>query len=598
MKHELLYETQSDFTAAQGNSGNVTSITPGVAYVMETGSVPSFNDKLVSLLIQYYVSDISSPTKIFNLDAVKNNLKEIIVDKIHIPASDVTSTYQFTETGLHRILFRYKKLTSLPESAFMSCPEIVSFRIPKTLTSIANYAFKFCTSITCIDIPDWCTMLGNAAFEDCSGITKVFLPADVSIGTGTIRRCAVEEITLNGKYTVRGANSFSNEWHVKKLNISSLNDYCSSSGLNYTHASPTSVTEDKVRVYDLSTGNEVTDIAIPDTTTLLGWGMFRKWAFATTVSIPDSVTSIGQECFASCENLILPSGLTSIGAEAFRNCGKLTGNLVIPNTTTYIGQSAFENCSGFTGLSLSENLTSLGQMAFKNCKGLAGCSVVVPSGVTILTGNTFTGVGLKDLTVEGNMIGPSNNSNIGNGTGKFEVSGYYKCCWANTMQFKNVVIHGDFIHCNANREYGAVGYFFSTSPGFETFRVEGNYSGHTDSLGLLHTYSNGEAQLKFIELLGPVIGKVIYDSNGNTAIGNNAIIHLGHSEKVECGTTGFSLNNTARVYNRISKIYVGDGSSQAADQAVLDQYLADADWAAYSSKLDLWYNYHGEYREE
>ena len=34
MKHELLYETQSDFTAAQGNSGNVTSVTPGVAYIL------------------------------------------------------------------------------------------------------------------------------------------------------------------------------------------------------------------------------------------------------------------------------------------------------------------------------------------------------------------------------------------------------------------------------------------------------------------------------------------------------------------------------------------------------------------------------------
>lgn len=46
------------------------------------------------------------------------------------------------------------------------------------------------------------------------------------------------------------------------------------------------------------------------------------------------------------------------------------------------------------------------------------------------------------------------------------------------------------------------------------------------------------------------------------------------------------------------KIYVGDGSSQAHDQEVLNAYLQDSTWAAYSNKLDLWYNYHGEYRQE
>ena len=49
-------------------------------------------------------------------------------------------------------------------------------------------------------------------------------------------------------------------------------------------------------------------------------------------------------------------------------------------------------------------------------------------------------------------------------------------------------------------------------------------------------------------------------------------------------------------YTRLTKIYVGDGTSQAGDQAVLDQYLADSGWAQYSSKLDLWYNYTGEYK--
>lgn len=600
--YELLYDTQEQFNTAQGNSGNVTSVTPGVAYIVENRK-PAFNRKLVNLLVEYYITDVTSATKIYDSVAVKTNLREIIVDKTHIPASAVTNTYQFTETGLHKILFRYANLTSIPNSAFSTCPEIISFKIPKTVTKIGDSGFKFCTGIKTIDIPDWCTYLGNAAFEDCSGITKVSLPANVSIGTGTIRRCAVEEITLNGPYTDRGDNCFSNEWNVKRLNLSSLNDYCSSTGLNHVHASPTSVTDKKVHVYDLSVGTEITNINIPSGTTLIGWGMFRKWAFATTLSIPDSVVSIGRDAFAACENLnmnlILPSGLTSIGWNAFSNCPKLTGNLVIPSTTTSIGQGAFENCSGFTGLSLSENLTSIGQTAFKNCKGLAGCSVVVPSGVTTLTGNTFTGDELKNLTVYGDFYGPSYNTTIGDGTGTIEVYGNYKFCWSNGLNFKDIIIHGDFIHCGSNGQYGAAGYFLTGSRNVETFRCEGTYSGHTSSAGILDTYG-GEPNLKFFEILGDCIGKLFYNT-ASVTIGIDTIIHFGYDGVITNKPKELRNEPSQERFdplNRVLKFYVGDGSSQAHDQAILNRYLQDADWAEYSDKLDIWYNYHGEYRQE
>lgn len=53
-------------------------------------------------------------------------------------------------------------------------------------------------------------------------------------------------------------------------------------------------------------------------------------------------------------------------------------------------------------------------------------------------------------------------------------------------------------------------------------------------------------------------------------------------------TTPPTLNNN---YLSANKIYVGDGSSATHDDAILADYLADTNWATYSSKLDTWYNY-------
>ena len=95
----------------------------------------------------------------------------------------------------------------------------------------------------------------------------------------------------------------------------------------------------------------------------------------------------------------------------------------------------------------------------------------------------------------------------------------------------------------------------------------------------------------FFEVLGDITS-----TGGNlfNKVKSGCIYHLGYNGVVTATPAYLTRGNNAG----ITKIYVGDGSSQAADQAVLDQYLADSDWAAYASKLDLWYNYvqsSGEY---
>ena len=64
------------------------------------------------------------------------------------------------------------------------------------------------------------------------------------------------------------------------------------------------------------------------------------------MTIPNSVTNIGNDAFYDCSNLtniIIPNSVTSIGEMAFKWCDNLT-NIIIPNSVAYIGYNVFDNC--------------------------------------------------------------------------------------------------------------------------------------------------------------------------------------------------------------------------------------------------------------
>ncbi|MBR4424673.1 MAG: leucine-rich repeat protein, partial [Oscillospiraceae bacterium] len=127
------------------------------------------------------------------------------------------------------------------------------------------------------------------------------------------------------------------------------------------------------------------------------------------VTIPSSVTSIGNAAFRDCSSLTsvtIPDSVTSIGDWAFYGCTSLT-SVTIPSSVTSIGDFAFSNCSSLTSMTIPDSVTSIGNWASFSCKSLTDIYFTGTEqewkAMEIGEGNTE----LHEATIHFNSTGPS-----------------------------------------------------------------------------------------------------------------------------------------------------------------------------------------------
>ena len=156
--------------------------------------------------------------------------------------------------------------------------------------------------------------------------------------------------------------------------------------------------------------NELTSVIIPESVTSIGEEAFHANEL-TDLKIPDNVTFIGVSAFAynNLTSVVIPEGVTSIPNEAF-NVNNLT-NVVIPEKVTSIGEYAF-NSNELANVEIPVNVTSIGRNAFYNNQLT---NIVIPNSVKTLGKNAFGENKLTRITIgEGVEIGDDLLSDIFN----------------------------------------------------------------------------------------------------------------------------------------------------------------------------------------
>jgi hypothetical protein len=200
----------------------------------------------------------------------------------------------------------------------------------------------------------------------------------------------------------------------------------------------------------------MTSVTIPDSVTSIG-DCALEYCSLTSVTIPNSVTNIGTAVFefSSLANVTLGSNVTSIGPNSFEGCQNLT-SVTIPNSIISLEANAFQGCANLTTVTLGSSVTSIEVAAFNNCYALT--EVTIPDSVTNLGLGAFDGC--TDLT----------NANIGNGVTSIGDWAFAGCGLTSITIPNSVISIGD----------GAFTYFSSLATVYFTGNAPGFGSGEFD----------------------------------------------------------------------------------------------------------------------
>lgn len=239
------------------------------------------------------------------------------------------------------------KVTNIGELAFANSTA-KSISIPDTVTSIDVYAFRGCNKLTNIIIPQSVTRIESSILSGCSSLENITIPfVGKEAGVTSNSPFQFPFGFIFGELSYTGSIAVRQYYQSNFALISSV--YYIPSSLNYATVTGGNILNGAF--YDCS---NLIKITIPDKITSIGDDAFYDCSSLQNVTIPDGVASIGSDAFYDCnslQNIVIPDSVTNIGANAFANCSSLT-DIVVPNSVTIIHNDAFSGCSSLKSLIL------------------------------------------------------------------------------------------------------------------------------------------------------------------------------------------------------------------------------------------------------
>lgn len=277
----------------------------------------------------------------------------------------------------------------IPNGGFSGCTNLQSITIPDSVESIGNQSFWGCSGLTSITIPRRVKSIGRHAFYNCSNLATVNFNADSCTDMGYSGNYSVYSVFGNCNVSTVNMGS-----HVKMIPDGGFGG-CSS----------------------------LQSITIPDSVESIGILSFINCTSLTSITIPRRIKRIGDYAFYGCRNLAIVNfnadSCTYMGYDTntyvkrvFANCGinainignnvkiipdcafeSLRGvrTIIIPDSVEYIGSAAFYYCDSLESLVIGNSVDSIGITAFCGCTGLT--SITAKPAVAPRTGfNAFYNV--------------------------------------------------------------------------------------------------------------------------------------------------------------------------------------------------------------
>ena len=312
-------------------------------------------------------------------------------------------------------------LKTIGHHAFRNNHRVKSVTFNEGLETIGSWAFSDCYDIESITLPETVTTMYDRAFQACDSITEFTFPSSItSVPEAVLYHCdKLQTVTLAAGTTSIAHYAFENCPQLATMNLTEQ----------------TSLTYVGVHAF-ANTG--FTTVTLPNSITSMEYSAFRECKNLQSINVPTKLTTVPYDFVYSCPNLTsvqMHDGIRVVGHYAFTNCPLLNG-VVLNDQITDIEYEAFNGCSSLELAKLPDALTHIGRSAFLNTTAMRG-TFTVPATVTSVDESAFNGSGLDGIVFTNPATTIANS------------------CFSNTPNLSHVVLPSAITNIKSNTFYKA-----------------------------------------------------------------------------------------------------------------------------------------------
>ena len=276
-------------------------------------------------------------------DAFSSNKQ---LTKITLPSTLKTiGEGAFSNTGLKEIVFP-ASMKTIPKG-ILDSTQVEKIVLSEGVEEIGDYAFANNKLLKSVVFPSTLKKIGRAAFKN-SNLESVTLPSGLEeIAEEAFSYNKLSAVTLPTQLKTLGDNAFSNN-NLKEVILPSHLEVLGTAFINNSELSKITFSEGLKEIRGASysslsafSGTSIKSVVLPKSLEKIGDGAFYDLKGLADISIPENVTSIGNEAFynTGLTSIDLPANLKTIGRYAFS--GTKLKKVVLPSQVETIGSSAF-----------------------------------------------------------------------------------------------------------------------------------------------------------------------------------------------------------------------------------------------------------------